>query len=299
MSIIAPLDTVLPDYRIFRYTDRIYKLVKFKRRKSYISAAPRKEKKTVHTDKLAASVSRTRRVILEYALCNHWTYFCTFTISGEKYDRHDLETWRDSFLQWIRDQRKKGIPVLYLLVPEQHKDSSWHMHGFFSGIDSELVSFKTERMQGLKVPDKLVKGNFFDWPAYREKFGFCSFGLIRDRVGCAFYVQKYITKEMLTGAVGVGLHSYYASRGLNRSTVQTEVYQHSSYLDSFLENDYQFCRTGMTKVKDNLDWTFSLEYDADCPPLEPLFQSGQLELIETDCDRFYEITQLTFDDYPV
>lgn len=300
MPIVAPPELALPDYRIFRYTDRIYKLVKFKRRKAYISAVPRKEKKSASADKLAASVSRTRRVILEYALCNHWEYFCTFTISQDKYDRSDLIVWRDSFLQWIRDQRKKGIPVAYLLVPELHSDgSSWHMHGFFTGVGSELVSFKTERKQGRKVPNKLVKGDFWDWPAYREKFGFCSFGVIRDRVGCAFYIQKYITKEMLSGAVGVGLHSYYASRGLNRSTVHAEVYQHSAYLDSFLENDYQFCRTGMTKVKDNLDWTFSLEYDADFLPLEPLYQPDQLKEIEFDCDKFYEITQLCFDDYPV
>ena len=294
MPIVAPLDIALPDYRIFRYTDRIYKLVKFKRRSSYTSCK-RKSEKPKHADKLAASISRTRRIILEYALCNPWDFFCTFTISGEKYDRHDLETWRDSFLQWIRDQRKKGIPILYLLVPEQHKDSSWHMHGFFSGIDSELVSFKTERKQGLKVPDKLVKGDFYDWPAYRQKFGFCSFAPIRDRVASAFYVLKYLTKDMASSSLDVGLHLYYASRGLNRSTVQAEIYGWSKYLDGFLENDYKFCQTGMTKTKDSLDWTFGLEY----PDFEPLFESDQAESLDILCDSFYEVTQLTFDDLPV
>ena len=296
MSIVAPLDVVLPTYRVFRFTDRIYKLVKFKRKSSYSCSAVRKEKKPIHTDKLAASVSRTRKIVLEYALCNHWEYFCTFTISKDKFDRHDLVTWRDTFLQWIRDQRKKGVPVVYVLVPEQHKDGSWHMHGFFSGVSSVLVSFKTERKQGLKVPNKLVKGDFYDWPAYREKFGFCSFGVIRDRVACAFYVQKYITKDMISSAVGVGLHSFYCSRGLNRATLQVEVFQNSSYLDSFLENDYQFCKTGMTKTKDSCDWTFGLEYALD---LEPLYVPERMQSIEHDCDFFYEVTQLTFDDLPV
>lgn len=296
MPIVAPPELALPTYRVFRFTDRIFKLVKFKRKKAYSGLSMKKEKQPVHTDKLAASVSRTRKIVLEYALCNHWEYFCTFTISKDKYDRHDLVTWRDSFLQWIRDQRKKGIPIVHLLVPEQHKDGSWHMHGFFTGVSSVLVSFKDERKQGLKVPNKLVKGGFYDWPAYREKFGFCSFGVIRDRVACAFYVQKYITKDMILSAVGVGLHSYYYTRGLNRATVQVEVYQHSAYLDSFLENDYQFCRTGMTKTKDGCDWSFGLEY---APDLEPLFKPDHMQVIEHDCDSFYEITQLAFDDLPV
>lgn len=294
MSIVAPLESAAPDGRIYRYTDRIYKLVKYTRRRSYCSCS-KKTETPKHTDKLAASISRTRRVILEYALCNAWDYFCTFTISQEKYDRHDLKVWAESFLQWIRDQRKKGLPVLYLLVPEQHKDGSWHMHGFFSGIDSVLISFKEERKRGLKVPDKLVHGDFYDWIAYREKFGFCSFAPIRDRVASGFYVLKYLTKDMANSSIDVGLHLYYASRGLNRCTVQADIYCWSNYLESFLENDYKFCRTGMTKTKDGLDWSFGLEY----MEFMPLFESEQKEKVESVCDNFYEVTQLSIDDFPV
>lgn len=296
MSIVAPPEVALPTYRVFRYTDRIFKLVKFKRKSVFSCTAVRKEREPIHTDKLASSVSRTRKIILEYALCNHWEYFCTFTISKDKYDRHDLEAWSSSFRQWILDQRKKGLPVVYLLVPERHKDGSWHMHGLFSGVSSVLVSFKIERKQGLKVPNKLVNGGFYDWPAYREKFGFCSFAVIRDRVACAFYIQKYITKDMISSSVGVGLHSYYCSRGLNRATLQVEVYQNSLYLDAFLVNDYQFCKTGMTKIKDSCDWTFGLDY---APDFEPLYEPEHMQAIEHDCDAFYEVTQMTFDDLPV
>lgn len=294
MPIVAPLEDAVPDGRIYRYTDRIFKLVKYTRRPSY-STCRKKSDTPKHTDKLAASISRTRRVILEYALCNPWDYFCTFTISSDKYDRHDLEAWSGSFLQWIRDQRKKGVPVVYLLVPEPHKDGSWHMHGFFSGIASELVSFKSERKQGRKVPDKLVNGDFYDWPAYRQKFGFCSFAPLRDRVASGFYVLKYLTKDMASSSLGVGLHLYYASRGLNRSTVQVDVYGWSNYLDSFLEHDYKFCRTGMTKTKDDLDWSFGLEY----VDFAPLFESDQAETLDSICDDFYEVTQLSIDDFPV
>lgn len=291
MPIVAPLEDAVPVGRIYRYTDKVYKLVKYTRRVSF-SGCKRRSSEPKHTGKLAASVSRTRKVILEYALCNPWEHFCTFTISGEKYDRDDLKRWGDSFKQWIRDQRKRGLDIKFLLVPERHKDGAWHMHGFFSGVSSELVSFRSERKQGLKVPNKLANGDFYDWPAYRNKFGFCSFAPIRNPVASGFYVLKYLTKDMCTASLGVGLHLYYYSRGLNRSTVQADVYSWSSYLDGFLENDYKFCRTGMTKVKDGLDWSFGLEY----VDFEPLFPSDQTADIEKSCDSFYEVTQLTFDD---
>ena len=286
---------VLPTYRIFHFRGGIYKLVKFKRTSAYVYHGQKKNEEPKHEAKLDSSISRTKKVVLELALCNHWDYFCTFTISKDKHDRHDLIAWRETFFQWLRDQRKKGLDIKYLLVPERHKDGAWHMHGLFSGISSELVSFSDERKKGLKVPQKLVNGNFYDWPAYRQKYGFCSFAFVRSSVAVSFYTLKYITKDVAESSQAIGLHLYYASRGLNRSSVHSEVYGDSVYLDGFLENDYQFCKTGMTKTKDNLDWTFGLDY----VDFEPLFDPDQMHEDEKYCDKVYEVSQLSFDDFPV
>ena len=294
--ITAPPALVRADYSIYRYTDQIYKVIKFK--STVIPIGLRDHTKfEKHDSKLPAALSRARKVVLELALCNTWEYFCTFTISKDKHDRYDLGNWHKKFTQWLRDLRKKGYNIQYLLVPERHPTSgAWHMHGFLTGVSEMLVTFAEERKKGLKIPDKLVNGGFWDWPEYREKFGFCSFGFIRDRVAASFYVVKYLTKDLQSDSMDVGLHLYYASQGLNRSELHGEVFGNSSYLNEFLENDYEFCQTGMTKTKQGLDWSFALEYMT----LEPLFQENDVPDDIAGCvDDFFEMVQLNFDDLSV
>lgn len=138
-----------------------------------------------------------------------------------------------------------------------HSDGAWHMHGLFSDLAPFLVSFAEERKQGMLVPDNLVNNGYFDWPSYRSKFGYCSFGLLRNQVAAAFYVTKYISKDM---SKLLGAHSYIPSRGLERPSKHGEIYGACFPLDRFLVNDYQFVKTGMTKVSDDLDFTFGLDY---------------------------------------
>lgn len=280
-----PAELIRPDYSIYRFTDQIYKVVRFR------STAPlhlRSDASSHQTydKKLDASMSRSRRVVLELALCNPWKYFCTFTIAQ---DRKDLESWAKRFSQWIRDQRKKyNMDFPYVLVPEQHQDGSWHMHGLFGDISPLLVPFAHYWSEGKKIPYKLVKGGYLDFPNYSRKFGFCSFGPIKNPVAAGFYITKYISKNLQDSCLDVGLHLYYCSHGLNRSSKHGEVYGGCSYLDQFLVNHYDFCDTGMTSVKDGCDWTFGLEY-MDFEMLEALSFSDTEEFSEVD--NYYEAVQ--------
>lgn len=263
-----PLALVGPDYRILHYTGGIYKVIKFKNPRLPGVLHPKKEKPKSDepTKKPDSSVSRARRNVLELALCNDWKYFCTFTLDKDKYDRFNLEVWKKDFTQWIRDQRKKSkkqnmdLDFKFLFVPELHNDGAWHMHGLLGDIHPLTVPFHCERQQGMNIPDKLVRGCYFDWPEYRNKFGFCSLGLIKNKVATAFYVTKYISKNMQGTCENLGIHSYIPSRGLNRASLHGSVYGGCDYLDSFLTNDYKFLKTGMTQVSDELDFTFGLEY---------------------------------------
>lgn len=290
-SIIAPPDFVRPDYSIYDYRNGIYKVVRFK------STAPRlcppsERKKKGNDHKLDAAISRARRVVLELALCNPWDWFCTFTISQDKFDRDNLIKWRDSFTQWLRDQRKKGVDVAYVLVPERHKNGSWHAHGLFRG-NIPLVSFSALRASGIKVPDKLVDGGYFNWLDYQKKFGFCSFGAIRDPVATGFYTTKYLTKDMSDHVSQVGLHLYYCSKGLERSLKHGDIYGHCGYLDTFLSNEYEFCDTGMTHVKDGLGWDFALEY----MDIQPLFDASDDQQTGVYVDDYMEATQIALDGF--
>lgn len=268
-----PLEVISPLYTVRKYNDQIYKVTKFKSQK--LRVRPAKPDTTPDHKPLESyeviqrAVSRSRRMVTELALCNQWDWFCTFTLDKKKYDRFDLDKFRKDFTQWIRDQRKKYGEIRFLLVPEQHKDGAWHMHGLLSG-DLPLISFQDRLDAGDDVPVDLASGGFYSWPEYEKKFGFCSLGEVKNGVAVAFYISKYISKQLDFSAPGMPFkHRYFVSRGLEKTTVQGEVYEHSRFLDGFLTDHYQFCSVGMTTLDDGLNWTFAMEY-MDCLPLDSI-----------------------------
>ncbi len=292
-------EQVRPDYIIHKYTDEIYKVVYFKRTCPGIRPTVR-TKETKYENKLVQSLSRSRRVVLELALCNDWAYFCTFTLDPKKYQRDDLPKFREDFSQFIRDMRKKyrkfgfDKPIDFVFVPEEHKDGAWHMHGLLSDISPFLISFSDMLMQGKSVPDKLVQGGYLNWPDYQKKFGFCSLGSIRNRIATSFYISKYISKQMDDCKLPPNAHAYYASHGLNHATLHGDIYGYCPALDKYLTHDYEFCRTGMTHVKDGLTWDFAFQYMDHL--IEPLDLSAYTE-IEAEVDQYVQFTQSAIDGF--
>lgn len=272
-------EAVGPTYSIYHFTDQLYKVIRFK------STAPRlapsvkrgesKKDENKPTD-LHSSISRAKRVILELALCNQWDYFCTFTLSS-KYDRFDLRSWYKDFSQFIRDQRKKyQKEIAYLLVPETHKDGAWHIHGLIRDAPP-LVRFADRVAAGEKLPPKLSASDYESWPDYERRFGFNSFGRIRNPVACSFYITKYVSKSIGSDLIASGAHRHYNSKGLKRASHHGDVYGNCAFLDQFLHNHYDFCSTGMTKVSDGCDWTFGFDF-MDSLPLEDY--SPELEQVD-------------------
>ena len=295
----APPELVGPDYNLYRYRHDFYKVVHFK------STAPRgmvaartKEDGFKHDDKLPQALSRARKVCLELALCNEWKWFCTFTIAKSNFDRKNLDGFYERFSEWFKYQKKKsGKKIPYLLVPEQHGDGSWHMHGFFnSDIDDFLVPFSDLKDAGENIPLKLVRKDYFNWPEYQKKFGFCSLGRIRNQDATAFYATKYISKSFQGDARRVGLKLYYCSQGLNRSEHFDSVYGPCPWLDKHLQNEYEWCSTGFVKFErepgddpllDILEMQDSRLFSMKPAPLE--------EADFPDVVEYYEITQEVID----
>lgn len=292
--ITAPLDEVRPTYSIYHFMEGVFKVVKFRSTAPvYVPHSDRCKKG--NTDKLAASLSRARRTILELALCNDWTYFVTLTLNKDKHDRFDLRSWDKTFKQWLRDQRKKGYTISYLLVPERHDDGAWHMHGLLN-VDMPLVSFEDLRYKGRKVPSYLVNNGYFNWPAYEKKFGFNSLALVRNHIAVSYYVTKYVTKDMSRCVSDVGSHMHYHSGGLNTSVKHGDIYGDVKYLDGFLDHVYDFCSTGMTRVRDGLDWSFALEYMELEPWNVPDQEPEDLPELQ-DVDQYVDFTQMYLDDF--
>lgn len=293
--ITARPELVGPDYSLYQYRPDFYKVVRYK------STAPRgavlvkdKEPGYKNTDKLPQALSRARRVCLELAICNDWKWFATFTIAKNNFDRKNLSGFYERFSEWLKYQRKKsGKKIPYLLVPEQHGDGSWHMHGFFnSDIDQFLVSFSDLKASGENIPLKLVDKGYYNWVEYQKKFGFCSFGEIRNHDVAAFYVVKYILKSFQGDARRVGLKLYYCSQGLNRAEYYDSVYGPCPPLDAFLQNDYKYCKTGFVTFQrepgdDLLLDILEIQRDQMCPLELP--EPGELEC--PDAEEYYVIMQ--------
>ncbi|WP_270655793.1 rolling circle replication-associated protein [Eubacterium callanderi] len=160
---------------------------------------------------MAHSLSRTKSQVLEYALCNDWNWFGTFTLNPKKYKRDDLDTFIKDLGQFIRDQRKKyQMDIKYLLIPELHKDGkNWHMHGLLSEIP-----YQDMEPHPLK---KLSEKGYISWGSYCQKFGFNSLGPIRDNIKTALYITKYISKNLDNTSIKVNKKMFYSSRGLKKA----------------------------------------------------------------------------------
>jgi hypothetical protein len=173
----------------------------------------------VNDEKLETSLIHTRSTIFELAFCNTWGYFVTFTLDKEKFDRYNLAAFNRAFSQWIKNINKKnGTNIKYLIVPERHKDGAWHEHGFIYGVpEDQIKPFTLKQRLPKHIREKLKKNQpVYEWPAYREKFGFCDLEPIKSQEAASRYVTKYITKELSRSVTKVNAHMYYCSKGCHR-----------------------------------------------------------------------------------
>lgn len=180
---------------------------------------------TSEGERFSQSISRAKSRIFELAICNEFSYFCTFTLDKEKCDRYDLTKFRKAFAQMIRNlnrTRDEGAKIQYLAIPEQHKDGAWHLHALVKGLDedSDLVKFKVSD----KIPERIKRQirageTVYNWPRYARAFGFFTATKVKSNAACSRYVTKYITKDMGATVRAAGQHLYFASQGLEGRTV--------------------------------------------------------------------------------
>lgn len=245
-----------PSYGVKYYRDGFYKLIRYNHNFSpKLPSDPGEDKKDRgEGGKLSQARSRARSVVIQIGICNEWDYFFTGTIDSRLCDRYDLSSFYKSFSQWIRDERKrKNCKIEFLFIPEKHKDGAWHLHGFIRGLPAaDIAPF----VPGIH-PQKLIENGFLNWGAYARKFGFCSLAPIRDVVGAAFYVTKYISKDMESSLSEFGAHTYYASIGLKRAQPLGYVYGWRAELDSYIDHVNEFCSSGYVR---DVPWHFWLEY---------------------------------------
>lgn len=200
----------------------------------------------VNEDKLLNNLIRAKTTIREYAVCNEFDYFVTLTLDKAKYDRYNLDAFIKDLGQFIRDYRKKyDADIQYILIPEQHEDGAWHLHGLMKGIkDEHMIPFdEIER-----APAKLKGKDYYNFTKYADKFGFNSMGKIKNRKRCASYITKYIDKQ-IGKSIEINRKSYYCSRGLKKPEVIKKGTLQSA-LEYEFENEY--CKIKYSNTIDSI-----------------------------------------------
>lgn len=194
--------------------------------------------------RFSQSISRSKARIFELAMCNEFQFFCTFTQDKTKRDRFDLFEFRKDFSQFIRNQnrfRAENEKIKYLLIPEQHKDGAWHMHGLLQGLtENDLKEFTLKDHIPKRIKDQIRNGErVFDWLKYRNSFGFFTCTAIKETGACARYITKYVSKDLQRTVHESGEHLFFASKGLKgREVILKNCYEQCPVSEWDFENDY-------------------------------------------------------------
>lgn len=217
-------------YVLKKYTDEYYRLIYLKapvRQTGYElpwDTAEKTADKEQVVEKRLDNIYRAKSRIFEIAMCNDFEYFGTFTLDKDKISRADLHGTYEKIAKWLSNrQRTKGV-IKYVIIPELHScGKNWHFHGlfYFENVGENLQEFEIKKempkRQKIKI-NQLKKENYLNFPAYFEKFGFCSFGKIKDKERASSYITKYITKALGNAdEVGQNKKLYYCSSGLKRA----------------------------------------------------------------------------------
>lgn len=203
-----------------------------------------KESTAENEGKLEESLSRTKSKIFELALCNSWEWFATLTLNPEYHDRKDLKSYKARLSTWIKNyNRLHKTNIKYLLIPDNHQDGSWHIHGLMMGIPKEhLREFTEQERLPIKILIELKRGHkVYTWEAYGKVFGYITISEIRHIESVSRYITKYITKDLAKTSIGMNEHLYYCSQGLKRAKIICQ-----GKLIKDIEEDY---RNDYVKIK--------------------------------------------------
>ena len=225
--------------KIIKYNDNCYKLIQFKNavKKSGFEKDKTFEYEFENLDSnettenqieeyLRQSLSRTKRVIKEYALCNEFEYFATLTFDRKKINSSELENIKKNIGHWLNNYKNRVNKNLkYVLIPELHKDKRhFHFHALISGIE-DIKEFRKSTLGVMR----------YNWVAWEEKYGFNSLEKIKNTAKVSNYITKYITKELITTP---HKQRYLVSKGLKKPETFFELDNYTNEIPFEFENEY-------------------------------------------------------------
>lgn len=156
---------------------------------------------------IQSSISRTKRVIKDYARNNDFDYFVTLTFDTKKVDSSNQALVLSATQRYTRMLRQQGIK--YLIVPEYHADGhKIHLHALIKGSMLLQDSGKLDKS----------KRTIYNVPSWH--FGYSTAIKISNEndstLKIANYIVKYITKDLL---INFDKKRYWISNGLTKPSI--------------------------------------------------------------------------------
>lgn len=153
---------------------------------------------------------RAKARIRALAHCADLRYFVTLTLDGGKVDRYDAREVVRRMSTWCDNQvRRKGL--VYVLVPELHRDGAVHFHGLFNcalaAVDSGTIIRASGGRPMRPRSDRqrralLDAGGHIVYNLPGWTLGYTTaIELYGDRARAIGYVTKYIGKQVNTGKI--------------------------------------------------------------------------------------------------
>jgi hypothetical protein len=172
-----------------------------------------------------SSYQRTRRLFFDYAKCNTFRLFVTFTFDPKKHpDCYDYDYSLKKVVRFLNNTKTKYGNFEHLMVAEQTKDGKWHFHALLTGFTGPMhevplsVSQKAKRTR-YNWPDELYRHYKID--VWEQSNGFADAETIvpshHDQV--VGYAAKYVAKDIDTASIhDKNRKRYFSSQGLNKPT---------------------------------------------------------------------------------
>lgn len=187
-------------YDITKEYDDMFKITVYKQPYNPYKQKDKTKVKKINIDWLDDSLRRTRRTIFDYAHCNDFEWFVTFTFNPNKVNRYNPTLCYLKMQGWLERSKRNYPEFAYVIVPEKHKDGAIHFHALIKGYEGNMK--KTNVLQNNKRVYNITGFTFGFTNATK---------LDDDRIKTTAYLCKYITKGMITVA---NKRRYWCSKNL-------------------------------------------------------------------------------------
>jgi len=139
-----------------------------------------------------SSIMRTKARISDLVEMNDFELFTTFTFDPNKVDSLNINLAKLKMSKWLNNQKRESPDLKYLIVSELHKSGRIHFHALLSNFNGNLSKALTKTGKQRKKNGRPI------WNIGAYNWGYSTAIEIDDIQKVANYMQKYITKDMLT-----------------------------------------------------------------------------------------------------